>query len=98
MQAIISADFYQMDGTDARATILDLSEFLEASHRYFDIKYSLKVKYSRIIESFIPCRPNLRQDKIGSLLLPTSFADEGFEAYWLDSVQSSIWLLAYSMG
>ena len=51
----------QMDETDARATILDLSEFSEAPHRFFDIKYSLKVKYSRIIESFIPCRPNLRQ-------------------------------------
>ena len=83
MQVIIFADFfYQMDETDARATILDLSEFSEASHRFFDIKYSLKVKYSRIIESFIPCRPNLHQDEVGPLLLPKSFADEGFEAYW----------------
>ena len=49
---------------------------------FFDIKFSLKVKYSRIIESFIPCRPNVRQDEVGSLLLPKSFADEGFEAYW----------------
>ena len=71
-----------MDETDARATFLDLSEFSEASHRFFDKKCSLKVKYSRIIESFIPCRPNLRQDEVGSLLLPKSFADEGFEAYW----------------
>ena len=77
MQVIIFADFYQMDETDARATILDLSEFSEASHRFFDIKYSLKVKYSRISESFV-----LRQDEVGSLLLPKSFADEGFEAYW----------------
>ena len=83
VQVIIFADFfYQMDETDARATILDLSEFSEASHRFFDIKYSLKVKYSRIIESFIPCRPNLHQDEVGPLLLPKSFADEGFEAYW----------------
>ena len=76
MQVIIFTDFYQMDDTDARATILDLSEFSEASHRFSDIKYSLKVKYSRIIESFIPCRPNLRQDEVGSLLLPKRFADE----------------------
>ena len=76
------ADFYDMDETDARATILDLSEFSEASHRFFDIKHSLKVKYSTVSESFIPCRPNLRQDEVGSLLLTTSFADEGFEAYW----------------
>ena len=75
-------DFYEMDETDARATILDLSEFSEASHRFFDIKYSLKVKYSRVSESFIPCRPNLRQDEVGSLLLTKSFAEEGFEAYW----------------
>ena len=54
---------YQMDEADARATILDLSEFSEASYRFFDIRYSLKVKYSIIIESFIPCRPNLRQDE-----------------------------------
>ena len=87
-----------MGETDARATILDLSEFSEASHRFFDIKYSLKIKYSRNIEFFISCRPNLRQDEIGSLLLPTSFADEGFKAYWYDSVQSSIWLLAYFKG
>ena len=73
---------YQMDETDARAIILDLSEFSEASHRFFDIKYSLKVKHSRIIESFIPCRPNLCKYEVGSLLLPNSFADEGFEAYW----------------
>ena len=58
-----------MDETDARATILDLSEFSEASHRFFDIKYSLKVKYSGIIESFIPCRPNLRQDEARILVL-----------------------------
>jgi len=82
VKVIIFADFYQMDETDARATILDLSEFSEASHRFFDIKYSMKVKYSRIIESFIPCRPNLRQDEVGSLLLTKSFADESFEAYW----------------
>ena len=49
---------------------------------FFDIKYSLKVKYSRIIDLFIPCRPSLREDEVGSLLLPKSFADEGFEAYW----------------
>ena len=36
MQVIIFTDFYQMDETDARATILDLSEFSEASHRFFD--------------------------------------------------------------
>ena len=72
--------FYRMDETDARAAILDLSEFSEASHRFFDINYSLKDKYSRIIESFIPCGPNLRQDEVGSLLLPKSFADQGFEA------------------
>ena len=59
-----------------------LSEFSEASHRFFDIKYSLIVKYSRIIESYIPCRPNLRPEDVGSLLLPKRFADEGFEAYW----------------
>ena len=82
MQVIIFGDFYQMDEADARATILDLSEFSEASHRIFDIKYSLKVKYSRIIESFIPCTPNLHQDEVGSLLLPKRFADEGIEAYW----------------
>ena len=82
MQVIIFAAFYQMDEVDARATILDLSEFSEESHRCFDIKYSLKVRYSRIIKSFIPYRPNLRQDEVGSLLLPKSFADEGFEAYW----------------
>ena len=82
MQVMIFVDFYQMDETDARATILDLSEFLEASHRFFDIKYSLKVKYSRIIETFIPGRPNLRQDEVGWLLLPKRVADEGFEAYW----------------
>ena len=82
MQVIIFAYFYQMDETDARATILDVSEFSEASYRFFDIKYSLKAKYSRIIESFIPCRPNLRQDEVGSLLLLKSFADERFEAYW----------------
>ena len=82
MQVIIFAYFYQMDETDARATILDVSEFSEASYRFFDIKYSLKVKYSRIIKSFIPCRPNLRQDEVGSLLLLKSFADERFEAYW----------------
>ena len=64
MQVIIFADFYQMDETDARATILDLSEFSEAPHRLFYIKYSVKVKCSRIIESFIPCRPNLRQDEV----------------------------------
>ena len=29
------ADFYQMDETDARAAILDLSEFSEASHRFW---------------------------------------------------------------
>ena len=75
-------DFYEMDETDARATTLDLSAFSEASHRFFDIKYSLKVKYSRVSESFIPCRPNLRQDEVGSLLLTKSFAEEGFEAYW----------------
>ena len=69
MQVIIFVDIYQMDETDARATILDLSEFSEASHRFFDIKYSLKVKYSRIIESFIPCRPNLRQDDASSVVL-----------------------------
>ena len=79
MQEIIFADFYQMDETDARAIILDLSEFSAASYRFFDIKYSLKVKYSRIIESFIPCRPNLRQDEVGSLLLPKSVADEGLK-------------------
>ena len=50
-------DFYEMDETDARATILDLSELSEASHRFFDIKYSLKAKYSRVNESFIPYRP-----------------------------------------
>ena len=50
MQVIIFADFYEMDETDARATILDLSEFSEASHRFFDIKYSLTVKYSSIRE------------------------------------------------
>ena len=55
--------------TDARATILDLTEFSEASHRFFDIKQSLKVKYSRIIESFISCRPNLRQDDASSVVL-----------------------------
>ena len=82
MQVMIFADFYQMDETDARATILDLSEFSEASHRFFDIRYSVKVKYSRIIESFIPCRPSLCQDEVGSSLLPKSFADEGFEGYW----------------
>ena len=98
MKIIFFADFYQMDETDVRATILDLSEFSEASHRFLDIKLSLKVKYSRIIESFIPCGPSLREDEVGSLLLPKSFADEGFEAYWEDSVQSSIWLLAYFMG
>ena len=38
MQVIIFADFYQMDETDARAKILDLPVFSEASHRYFDIK------------------------------------------------------------
>ena len=81
MQVIIFVDFYQLDEMDARAIILDLSEFSEASHRFFDIKYSLKVKYSRIIESFIPCRPNVHQHEVGSLLLPKSFADEGFEAY-----------------
>jgi len=75
-------DFYEMDETDARATILDLSEFSEASYRFFDIQYSLTVKYSRVSESFIPCRPNLRQDEVGSLLLTKSFAEEGFEAYW----------------
>ena len=69
MRVIIFADIYQMDETDARATILDLSEFSEASHRFFDIKYSLKVKYSRIIESFIPCRPNLRHDDASSVVL-----------------------------
>ena len=69
MQVIIIADFYQMDETDARATILDLSEFSEASHRFYDIKYSLKVRYSRIIESFIPCRPNLRQDDASGVVL-----------------------------
>ena len=47
MQVILFADFYQMDETVARATILDLSEFSEASHRFLDIKYPLKVKYSR---------------------------------------------------
>ena len=78
MQVIIFADLYQMDKTDARGTIVDLSEFSEASHRFFDIKYSLKVKYLRIIEWFIPFRPNLRQDEVGSLLLPKSFADESF--------------------
>ena len=82
MKVIMFANFYQMDETDARATILDLSELSEASNRFFVIKYSLKVKYSRISESFIPCRPNLRQDEVGLLLLPKSFADEGFEAYW----------------
>ena len=58
-----------MDETDARATILDLSEFSKASHRFFDIKYSLKVKYSRIIESYIPCKAKLRQGDASSVVL-----------------------------
>ena len=69
MQVTIFADFYQMHETDARAAFLDLSKFSETSHRFFDIKYSLKVMCSRIIEWFTPCRPNLRQHDASSIVL-----------------------------
>ena len=57
MKVTVLASYSKKDETEVTATILDQPGFLETLQRSFDMKYSLKGKYSRIIESFILCRP-----------------------------------------
>ena len=61
----------------------DLATFQEASRKFTNMKDSMKVKYSMLVETYTPCNTTLSLDEVGSSLLPSDLTDEGFNAYWL---------------
>ena len=64
-------------------TLNDLATFQAASHRFFSMKDSMKVKYSMLFKTYRASSSTLCFDEVGSSLLPSDVTDKNFNAYWL---------------